>query len=93
MFVYLNRRNGEISELERRCSKRDRMRHWELLSDVVDGSGVAVHHVNPATGDAVSDPPRGNASRDAWAEFAGALGIDVDDTMTRNQIRLMVRRG
>lgn len=35
------------------------------------------------------DRPAGNASRDAWAEYAHANGHDVDDEMTRDELRAL----
>lgn len=37
--------------------------------------------------DVTLDRPSGNATRDEWAAYAAAVGIDVDDTMGRNDIR------
>lgn len=31
--------------------------------------------------------PAGNASRQDWADYAGALGVDVPEDMTRDEIR------
>lgn len=36
-------------------------------------------------------PPKGNASREAWAEYARARGVDVPDDATRNEIKAAVR--
>lgn len=33
-----------------------------------------------------SDRPRGNASRDAWADYARSRGVDVSDDMDRAAI-------
>lgn len=33
------------------------------------------------------EPPRGNASRAAWADYAVSLGVPVDESWTRNEIR------
>lgn len=36
---------------------------------------------------AVTEPPRGNASKDAWIDYAMAVNIAVDINATRNEIR------
>lgn len=33
------------------------------------------------------EQPKGNAGRAAWAEYAGVVGVPVDDEMGRNEIR------
>lgn len=40
-------------------------------------------------GEDQSEPPAGNASKDAWAEYAVATGADPDDVaaMSRNELR------
>lgn len=40
----------------------------------------------------VPSRPAGNASRQAWADYATAVGVDVPDDATRNQIRDLVGR-
>lgn len=37
------------------------------------------------------EPPRGNASRQAWVDFAESVGVVVDESWTRNEIREAVR--
>lgn len=37
--------------------------------------------------------PRGNASREAWVEYAESLGVVVDPEWTRNEIRDLVEAG
>lgn len=36
------------------------------------------------------DPPRGNASRAVWAQYAATVGVEVTDDMTRADIRAAV---
>lgn len=36
------------------------------------------------------DAPPGNGSRPAWAEYAGKLGVAVEDAMTRDDIKAAV---
>jgi hypothetical protein len=36
------------------------------------------------------ETPKGNASRDVWAKYAGARGVTVTDEMGRNEIRAAV---
>ena len=40
-------------------------------------------------GEGGDDRPAGNASRDAWAEYAQAHGHDVTDEMTRDDLRAL----
>jgi len=35
---------------------------------------------------AVERPP-GNATTDAWSDYAGHVGVDIDDDATRDEIR------
>ena len=38
------------------------------------------------------EPPAGNASREAWADYAKHLGIEVAEEATRNEIRANVEQ-
>jgi hypothetical protein len=38
----------------------------------------------------VDDKPRGNASREAWADYAKTLGITVGDDLSRDDIKNLV---
>lgn len=37
------------------------------------------------------EPPRGNASREVWVDYAESVGVEVDESWTRNEIRDAVR--
>ena len=39
---------------------------------------------------AEDDKPRGNASREAWAEYAQAHGVEVTDDLSRDDIKDLV---
>lgn len=52
------------------------------------GLGVVVEGpVGGLVGVERRDRPRGNASREAWADYAQSVGVEVGDDWTRNQIR------
>lgn len=63
--------------------------------DVGDVDGQGIDAEEPEADDADGDPvddvaverPRGNASRDAWAAYATALGVPVDADASRDDIR------
>lgn len=60
-----------------------------LPGDVVpDGVRVSAPGVvsEPTPSTVAGDPPRGNASRAAWAAYAESVGVDPG-TLTRNQIK------
>lgn len=60
-----------------------------LPGDVVpDGVRVSAPGVvsEPAPSIVAGDPPRGNASRAAWAAYAESVGVDPGE-LTRNQIK------
>jgi len=38
------------------------------------------------------EPPAGNASREEWAAFAKEIGISVDDSVKRDEIRAQVEQ-
>lgn len=60
-----------------------------LPGDVVpDGVRVSAPGVvsEPTPSMSAGDPPKGNASRHAWAAYAESVGVDPGD-MTRNQIK------
>ena len=60
-----------------------------LPGDVVpDGVRVSAPGVvsEPTPSIVAGDPPRGNASRAAWAAYAESVGVDPG-TLTRNQIK------
>lgn len=60
-----------------------------LPGDVVpDGVRVSAPGVvsEPAPSTTAGDPPKGNASRAAWAAYAVSVGVDPG-TLTRNQIK------
>ncbi|WP_205829311.1 hypothetical protein [Microbacterium sp. B19(2022)] len=64
-------------------------------SDEPDGS----HESDGSDGSDESDesdestqPPAGNATRDEWAKFAAGLGIVVEDTTKRDEIRAQVEQ-
>lgn len=40
----------------------------------------------PATLDAAPPKAGRGSSREAWAEYAGSIGVDVDDDMSRDDI-------
>lgn len=62
----------------------------DLADHEPDGSPVEFEEDDP-TALPVDAPaverPRGNAGRDAWADYARAHGVDVTDEMGRNDIR------
>lgn len=62
----------------------ERARRLVDLGVTVEGGEVAA----AAAGD---DVPRGNASRDEWAEYAYREGIAIGETWTRNEVRDAVR--
>src|SRR5690625_1804258 len=55
------------------------------------GMGVVVEgHLGEAGRGGRREPPRGNASRAAWADYAETVGIAVGESWTRNKIRAEV---
>lgn len=41
-------------------------------------------------GSATAEKPRGNASREAWADYAKSLGVNVGDDLSRDDIKNLV---
>lgn len=41
-------------------------------------------------GSVAVEKPRGNASRDAWADYARSLGVSIDDDWSRDDIKNLV---
>lgn len=44
----------------------------------------------PSAASDEGDKPRGNASREAWAEYAQAHGVEVTDDLSRDDIKDLV---
>lgn len=69
--------------------------------DVVDGA-LGVEHIQegveyPPPSDSRSEArtdavtkPRGNGSREAWAEYAEAQGVEITDDLSRDDIKNLV---
>lgn len=70
-----------------------------MAEQIATNDAAAKVHVTPETGtvessevgaaedSAAIEAPRGNASREEWAEYATARGYDVDDQWGRDDIR------
>lgn len=58
-------------------------REWEPVAAGAASKRAAVASSEP-------DIPAGNASRDAWADYARHLGITVEDDAKRDEIRANV---
>ncbi|MEV8167343.1 hypothetical protein AB0O70_05405 [Microbacterium paraoxydans] len=54
--------------------------------------GAPVDPVEPVDPEETPEPPAGNASRDEWVAFAKEIGITVDDSMKRDEIRAQVEQ-
>ncbi|WP_431792733.1 hypothetical protein [Microbacterium paraoxydans] len=61
-------------------------------SDDSDHSDDSDDADNADDSDESTQPPAGNASRDEWAAFATGLGIVVEDTTKRDEIRAQVEQ-
>ena len=44
----------------------------------------------PTEASVTVEKPRGNASREAWAEYATSLGVSIDDDWSRDDIKNLV---
>jgi hypothetical protein len=67
----------------------------ELRKPAHKRTGTVAAAPQPTGSTATTDPaerPAGNASRDAWAEYAATVGANVTDEMTRDDIRAEVDR-
>lgn len=85
MFSYMNTRNGDVVTFNSPCKRRERMRNWVRVGTPTDPLTVVDAPLSAST--IAEGRPRGNASREAWAEYAAAFGHEITDEMSRNDIR------
>ncbi|HEX7349594.1 hypothetical protein [Brachybacterium sp.] len=63
---------------------------WEVVEGTKPEPPSAPEPEDPqGSGDGV---PRGNASREVWAEYAASLGIEVPEDAKRDDIKVLVEQ-
>ena len=91
--VVINVDPGTRATLDREwIEERDELE--EFLTDLIEPTEpvAPAEPVEPDGSEELPEPPAGNASREEWVAFAKEIGITVDDSAKRDEIRAQVEQ-